>query len=152
MGLKRKVSVWLVAALGPFGPGEAGSRGTCARWECRLIRRISVVTDEALTVGLVSRAVRLLRCAQVEVDHHGLLRSRCTHSRQRSARHQLSCSLPSEAERPIVERHPSAWSRTMKREARQSNATGRRSSETSRWKEFEPLTPGRVPTAEKTQK
>ena len=34
--------------------------------------------------------------------------------------------------------HPIAWSRTMKREARQSNATGCRASETTQREDFEP--------------
>ena len=88
MGLKEKGrSVWLVATLGPFGPGvKLISAGPYAR--CRGVSTdqttISVVTDSAhvwvekLEQGPESQAASAV-CSW-SVGRHGHLRSRCTHS------------------------------------------------------------------------
>ena len=51
-------SVWLVATLGPFGPGVKRDSCGAPNGRCRGVStdqtHISVVTDEALTVGLKS--------------------------------------------------------------------------------------------------
>ena len=69
MGLKEEGrSVWLMATLGPFGPGVKRDSYGAPRRRCRGVSthqtNITVITDEAFTVGLKSwsraRKVRLL--------------------------------------------------------------------------------------------
>ena len=98
-------SVWLVATLGPFGPGV--KRDSCGAPR-RTVQR-SVVTDEALTVGLKSwsrgqksQAASAICSGGVSAVMGSSDLDAPTFGSRGAPGNQLSCSLPSGAHRSIV--------------------------------------------------
>ena len=145
MGLKEEGrSVWLMATLGPFGPGVKRDSTRHLDERCRGVDRSDAHQCRhrrgAHGWVKVGQGPEKSGCfcdlLRWSVGRHGLLRSRCTHSRKRwGIRQSVNCPahcLLRQSDRLLERRgHPSAWSGTMKREVRQCNATGRGSSETS---------------------